>query len=55
MKGEVCPQLVMALVVEAFDGRFLDGAVHPLNLPVSPWVVGLGEPVLDDRTVGSNT
>ena len=37
----------MALVVEAFDGRVLDGAVHPLDLAVGPRMVRLGEPVLD--------
>ena len=41
------PQLVVALVVEEFDGRFLDGAVHPLDLSVGPRVVRFGEPVLD--------
>lgn len=30
--GEVCPQLVMAVVVEASNGRLLDGPVHPLDL-----------------------
>ena len=37
----------MALIVEAFDGRFLDGPVHPLDLSVGPRVVRFGEPVLD--------
>ena len=37
----------MALVVEAFDGCVLDGAVHPFDLPVGPWVVRLGEAMLD--------
>ena len=37
----------MVLVVEALDGDFLDGAVHPLDLAVGPWVVRLGEPMLD--------
>jgi len=41
------PQLIVAFVVEAFDGRLLDGAVHPFDLPVGPWMVRLGEPVLD--------
>ena len=41
------PQLVVALIVEALDGRFLDGAVHPLDLSVSPGMVGFGKPVLD--------
>ena len=37
----------MAFVMEAFDGRFLDRAVHPLDLTVSPGMVRLGEPMLD--------
>lgn len=31
----------------AFDGRVLDGAVHALDLAVSPRMIDLGEPVLD--------
>ncbi len=37
----------MAVVMEPFDRRVLDGAVHPLDLAVGPWVVGLGQPVLN--------
>ncbi len=37
----------MALMVEAFDGRFLDGSAHPLDLAVGPRMVRFGEPVLD--------
>jgi len=33
--------------VVSLDGGVLDGAVHPLDLPVGPPVVWLGEPVLD--------
>lgn len=33
-----------------FDGRVPDGAVHPLDLPVGPWMVRPGEAILD--TVG---
>ena len=44
---KVRAQLVMAVVVEAFDGRLLDGAVHPFDLPVGPWMVGFGQPVLN--------
>jgi hypothetical protein len=43
----VGPELVVALVVEAFDGRLLNGAVHPLDLAVGPRVVRFCEPVLD--------
>ena len=37
----------MTIVLEALDGGFFDGAVHPLDLTDGPWVVRLGEPVLD--------
>ena len=37
----------MALLVETFDGRFLDGAVHALNLAVRPRVVGFYEAMFD--------
>jgi hypothetical protein len=45
--GEVAPQLGMIVVVEAFDGGVLDGAVHSLDLAVGPGMLHLGEPVLD--------
>ncbi len=44
---EVSPELVVAVVVIAFYGGVFDGAVHPLDLPVGPGMVGLGEPMLD--------
>ena len=44
---EVLPELVVAVVVIAFDGGVLDGAVHPFDLPVGPRMVRFGEPVLD--------
>lgn len=37
----------MVFVVEALDGCLLDGAVHPLDLPIGPRVVRLGEPMFD--------
>jgi hypothetical protein len=33
--------------VEAFNSRFLDGSVHPLDPPVGPRVVRFCKPVLD--------
>ena len=30
-----------------FDGGLLEGPVHPLDLPVGPGMIDLGEPVLD--------
>ena len=40
-------ELIVAVVVEAFDGGLFDRAVHALDLAIGPRVVGLGEPVLD--------
>ena len=40
-------QLIMAVVVEAFDGGFFDRSVHPLDLAVGPEMVGLREPMLN--------
>jgi len=37
----------MALVIEAFDRRLLDRAVHPLDLTVGPGVVRFGKSMLD--------
>ena len=50
---EARPALVLGVVVAAFDGGLLDGAVHPLDLPVGPRVVPLGEPVLSARPIAS--
>jgi hypothetical protein len=33
--------------MEAFDGRVLDGAVHALNLPMGPGMLGLSQAVID--------
>jgi hypothetical protein len=43
----VPPELVVIVVVEALDRRVLDGSVHPLDLAVGPWMIDLGEAVLD--------
>ena len=40
------PKLVMGFVVEALDGRILDGAVHPLDLTIGPRVPGLGQAMM---------
>jgi len=45
--GEVLPKLIMALVVEALDGRVLDGPVHPLDLTVRPRMARLGQTMFD--------
>ena len=40
-------KLVMTGVVVAFYRRFLDRAVHPFDLAVGPWMVGLGQSMFD--------
>ena len=44
---EVPPELIVAVVVEAFDGGVLDGSVHPFDLTIGPGMVNAGEAVLD--------
>ena len=44
---EMVFQLGMAVVVEAFDGGFLDCPVHPFNLSVGPGVLHFCKPVFD--------
>jgi len=40
-------QLVVGFVEVAFDGRILDGAVHPLDLTIGPRMLGLGQAMID--------
>ena len=40
-------ELIVAVVMKPFDRRVLDGAVHPFDLAVGPWMVGLGQSMLD--------
>jgi hypothetical protein len=40
-------RLIVGFVEVAFDGRVLDGAVHPLDLTVGPGMLGLGQPMID--------
>lgn len=42
---ELRAQMVVAVVVEALHSRVLGGAVHPLDLTIGPWMVGLGLPL----------
>lgn len=37
----------MGLIVIALDGRVLEGAIHPLDLTVSPGMIDFRQPVLD--------
>src|SRR6476646_11784390 len=37
----------MSFIVIALDGGLLERSVHPFDLAVGPWMVGLGETMLD--------
>lgn len=41
------PAKIVVVVVEAFYRRILDGAVHPLDQTICPWVARFGQGVLD--------
>lgn len=45
--GKMLFELRMIVIMEALDGRVLDGSVHALDLPIGPWVLHLGQPMLD--------
>jgi hypothetical protein len=45
--GQTPFELLMIVVVEALDGGFLDGPVHPLDLTIGPGMLHLGQAVLD--------
>ena len=45
--GKMISELVVIVVVEAFDGRLLDRAVHAFDLAICPRVPDLGEPMFD--------
>ncbi len=44
---EMRPQLLMAVVMEAFDSCILDRAVHPLKLPIRPGMTGFRQAMFD--------
>src|SRR5665213_213501 len=44
---EVSVELLVTVVVVAFDGGLLDGPVHPFDLTVGPGMLHLCEPVFD--------
>ena len=44
---EMTTQLIVGFVMEAFDGRVLDGAVHALDLPIGPGMLGPSQLVID--------
>ena len=49
-RDEVCQmlcELVVVIVMEAFDGRVFDCAVHAFDLPIRPGVLDLGQSMVD--------
>ncbi len=40
-------ELVVRLIVITLDGRVLNGAIHPLDLSVSPRMIDFSQPMLD--------
>lgn len=45
--AQVGAQLVVVVVMIAFDGGVLNGSVHSLDLTISPGMVWLGQPMFD--------
>ena len=45
--GKVLPELAVVVIVVAFDGRFLDRAVHPFDLSIRPGMSRLGQAMFD--------
>jgi hypothetical protein len=45
--SDAAPQVVDRGVVEGANGGVFDGSDHSFSLAVGPWMIGLGEPVLD--------
>lgn len=45
--GEVLPELIVGLVVEAFDRSVLDRAIHPFDLSIGPMMLGVSRTMLD--------
>ena len=53
--GEVLPQLRVIVIVEALDGGFLDGPVHPLDRPIGPRMFDFGQAVFDAMLLADST
>jgi hypothetical protein len=45
--GKVSFELIVSIVMVALDGRFLDRAVHALDLAIGPGMLDLGQPMFD--------
>jgi hypothetical protein len=53
--GKVSFELVVSIVIVALDGRFLDRAVHALDLAIDPGMLDLGQPMFDPVFLASHS
>ena len=53
--GEVGFELIVSVVIVALDGRFLDRAVHALDLTIGPGMLDLGQPMFDAIFLAAHT
>ena len=42
-------KLIVIVIMITFDGGLLDGAVHPFDLSIGPWMIDLGEAVINAK------
>ncbi|MGY3695902.1 hypothetical protein ACVIGA_005982 [Bradyrhizobium sp. USDA 3240] len=47
-------ELIVSIIVVALDGRFLDRAVHALDLAIGPGMLDLGQPMFDPVFLASH-
>jgi len=51
---EVRPQLVMTVIMEAFDSCFFDCATRSLDLTIDPWMIGFCQAMLDPAVLANH-
>jgi hypothetical protein len=51
--SEMLPELIVRLVMVAFDGCLLDRPVHPFDLAIRPWMTWFGETMFDVEVCAS--
>jgi hypothetical protein len=44
---EMLSKLLVAFIIEALDGGFLDGSIHSLNLTIGPGMFRFDQPMID--------
>ncbi|MDA9535300.1 hypothetical protein ACM41_03085 [Bradyrhizobium sp. CCBAU 21362] len=52
--GKVSFELIVSIIVVALDGRFLDRAVHALDLAIGPGMLDPGQPMFDPVILASH-